>query len=202
MRKFLLAIAAFALSLTVTARPTGLNLGGGISTDFIYNSNSTDTFLGSFLEIGYDLDFTPIVGMYFAARYSIDFRLAYEYDAPVQSAGFTFKSNIELPVHLILNIPAGKNTVFFNLGPTLDFWTGYRTVMVSTSAEEPIRIVNHFDNDIFNRVNVDLGGKVGINIKNHVKVYAAYDQSLINLYKDSSQKCSAGQLRIGAAYVF
>lgn len=206
MKKAFVVIAAILMSTSLFSRPTGLNVGAGYSMDFVKLSigteRSSEILFGPYIEVGYNLTFTPVVGMYFGARYNFDLQVDGNVVDGVQKGGITYLSNLSAPIQLSINIPAGESSLFINVGPTLDYWLGYKSMMVTTSAAEPVSVIDHLDNAFYNRFNVYLGGTIGVNIKNHVKVYGAFDQSLINYMKPSACKRSVGLLRIGAAYVF
>lgn len=210
MKKALLvAAAAFALSSTVFAgRPTGLNLGGGYSADFLKGDfgtrSETATFVGPFVEVGYDLPFTNVLGLYVGARVNMGFDGKYQFSEDYQAAALTYVTNLSLPVQLALNVPVGSSSLFLDLGPTFDYWAAFRTVAATNSSiGSDIDSIDYLkdDNDV-RRANIFLGGKLGVNIKNHVKVYAAYDQSLLNYVKNGDGKCGSSLFRIGACYVF
>lgn len=207
MKKVLFTVAVLLLSLTAFARPTGLNVGGGALFNFVNSSSSISTekgtLVGPFAEVGYDWAFSPVVGLYVGGRYSMAFDGDYEKESAYSAAYLVVNSNLSLPVMLAFNIPAGQSSFFINVGPTFDYWLANKTIYTAqTSSTSASKVINNFDGNYLNRFNVYLGGKVGFNIKNHVKIYAGYDQSLINYSKQDKVKMSMGLLKIGAAYVF
>jgi len=211
MKKVLFTIAAIMLTVSAIARPTGFNVGGGVSFNFMNekagSTSESQTFVGPYVEVGYDLKFSPVVGLYFGGRYDLNFTGEFEANTKTEIAtGYvTSRSCVALPILFEVNIPTGKSSLFIHFGPTLDYWLTYRSVIASgSSTSSTSKSINWFEkNDSVNRFNVYLGGRIGVNIRNHVKVFASYDQSLINYYKKSDNiKNSIGQLRIGAAYVF
>lgn len=216
MKKIIAAIAVVALASSVcAARPTGLNIGGGLSVNSI-NSTSKITsggtqfltesaaYVGAFAEVGYDLAFSPIVGLYFGARYNWGFNGEFDLEKTSGSTdSMRWMSNITIPVHFAVNIPVGNSSFFFNLGPSVDFWLSYKGVKITATQTSSVSAtVNYFDLYNFNKVNLYLGGKVGFNIRNHVKIYAAYDRSMINLIKANNTSAYSNDFRIGASYVF
>jgi len=206
MKKLIVAILVILFSAPVFSRPTGLNVGGGFSMDFVNNvtvaKNFNETYIGPFAEVGYDLKFSPVVGLYFGGRYQLGIKVDYDYEEGVQKVGTTYLSNISLPIFLSFNIPVGKSSLFINVGPTLDYWLSYASVMVTNDYQAPFSYDNKMDNSKYKRFNVYAGGEIGVNIKKHIKVYGAFNQSLINYRKEHGYKRSVGVLRIGAAYVF
>lgn len=221
MKKVFAIIATLALAATVcAARPTGFNIGAGYSAEFFkytggfggLSDTDNNMYGGAFVEAGYDFSFSDLLGLYAGAR----FNLGFNFDAAGNDNLTIFNikeiSNLTIPVMFAVSVPAGKSSIFFNVGPSFDFWLSSKGFIGGeTSSASSSRVINYFDgDDSTRRVNILLGGKVGVNIINHIKVYAAYDHTMLNMLKDgdkykeygASAKASMGQLRIGAAYVF
>lgn len=221
MKKVFAAIAALALAAGVcAARPTGFNIGAGYSLEmFKYSGafgglteSSDNTFGGAFVEAGYDFGFTDILGLYAGARFNLGFDVATSEISSAKLYNINEISNLTIPIMLAINVPIGNSSLFFNAGPSVDFWLSNKQIVGGdTSSSSSHRVIDNFQNDdSARRLNILLGGKVGVNIINHIKVYAAYDHTLLNMLKDgdkykdygASAKVGMGQIRIGAAYVF
>lgn len=215
MKKLILTFFALAVAVTAFAeRPTGLNLGGGYGMMFYnqktsgtYDYKSTEAYVGAFAEVGYDLCFGKMSAVYFGARYDMNFRPDYEENGQTTSLGLGVTSYFDIPVkyQIAFNV-SPKTKLFFQAGPTVNFWLSNRVTYTETVDGKISGTVrrNLFENGNFNRVNLSLGGTAGVYF-NHVKIYAGFDAGLFNYLRSGqlgAAKGYANNLRIGAAYVF
>jgi len=203
MKKIVLSIAILLMATTVFAkRPTGMNLGGGYVSNFTTMFSENQSYFGGFAEIGYNLKLGNVSGLYFGARADALFSGKYVY-GNVKMDATTRHIYLDVPVKYSFMTP-GRTKFFFEIGPTVSFWLDARThidksVSPSASFQENI---NWFDDTIFNRVNLYLGGNIGVMIGGHVKVYSGYDLGLFSYTKKDVGYNNIGQLRVGFAWVW
>lgn len=226
MKKVLVLLVALTVAATSFAKPTGLRLGGGYSVNFygaekglditLLNLDRADYF-GAFIEVGYDWNFTEHSALTVGLRGNLLFnnkiqtnKWGKEGQYYTLNDQFSNRFYLDLPVkyQFAFNV-SPKVQLFFDLGPTVNFWLGNRTTtlfMSETSGKkiseaESYNWFKETDDKYYNRVNLSLGADAGVYFF-HVKIYVGYDQGLVPFIKKDFGKSSLGQLRIGAAYVF
>lgn len=230
MKKIILALIASAIAVSAFAgRPTGLRLGGGYSMNF-YKSAADGSALiggdlgldnayyyGAFVEVGYDWVFTQHSALNVGLRCNLLFNDKVKGNRVGEkgwgySGQFSNRCYLDIPVMYQFSFNLSpKVQMFIAAGPTVNFWLSNATTFVYAANVEKQDYGqtynvdwfkdNLYGKDFYNRVNVSLGGQLGVYFY-HVKIYAGYDQGLIPFTKKDYGKSSLGQLRIGAAYVF
>lgn len=224
MKKIIVSLVALFVAISAFARPTGLRLGGGYSMDFYGAEKGIDLeeldradFYGAFLEVGYDWNFTEHSALTVGLRGNLLFNTKFNSQKDiVRKDDYSFSGQIsnrfylDIPVKYQFSFNVSpKVQLFFDLGPTLNFWLGNRTTeffsaKVGGKSDGDAASANWFketNGEYYNRVNVSLGADAGVYF-NHVKIYLGYDQGLVPFIKKEFGKSALGQLRIGAAYVF
>lgn len=208
MKKLLVSIAIILMAMAASAQsPTGLNVGAGFVNNFTSLSDEHYSFTGGFLEVGYNLQLSELSGFYFGVRADAVYngRIMRVYGSQYAvSEMFTRMWYLDVPVRY--SFMMGDNIkFFFDIGPTVNFWLSARSRWDAASTITPGvygGTINWFDDDYCNRVNLSLGGNIGI-LAGPVKIYAGYDQGLFSMTKtDKLGYSNIGQLRVGFAYVF
>lgn len=230
MKKSILTLVACMVTMsTVAARPTGLRLGGGNSFNFytasvdgsaLYGGNlglDKGEFFGAFAEVGYDWTFTGHSALCVGARFNMLFNGKFS-DNMAKGKDWAYSGQISTRCYLDIPVMyqfsfnlSQKVQMFIAAGPTVNFWLSNATTFAEASNVESktaghIMRANWFKdsaygNDFYNRVNVSLGGQIGVYFY-HVKIYVGYDQGLISFTNKNYCNGTLGQLRTGAAYVF
>ena len=111
---------------------------------------------------------------------------------------------INVPVYLNYGIGLARDTKFLVFaGPTLQYGlsstikTDANVLGVSGSTTS-----NNYDNEHYNRMNVYLGGGIGIDV-NGIMVTVGYDYGMMNQYKGDNQPVShRSNLKIGVGFAF
>ena len=173
-------------------------------------------FYGAFLEVGYDWNFTEHSALTVGLRGNLLFNTKFNSQKGiVRKDDYSFSGQIsnrfylDIPVKYQFSFNVSpKVQLFFDLGPTLNFWLGNRTTeffsaKVGGKSDGDAASANWFKDldGRYNRVNVSLGADAGVYF-HHVKIYLGYDQGLVPFIKKDFGKSALGQLRVGAAYVF
>jgi len=203
MKKILISIAILLMATTAFAKsPKGLNVGGGFANNFMTFETDNESFFGGFAEVGYNLKFGKTSGLYFGARGDMLYNTQYSYGYGPSVDAISRLVYLDVPIKYAFEV-GGRTKFFFDLGPTVNFWLGARTHVEARSGSVTLSETKRwFDQDIFNRVNLSLGGNIGVKI-GHAKVYAGYDQGLFSFTKtDKVGYNNVGQLRIGFAWVW
>lgn len=222
MKKIVVSLVALFVAISAFARPTGLRLGGGYSMDFYGAEKDADLildradFYGAFIEVGYDWNFTEHSALTVGLRGNLLFNTKFNSQKGVVgkddysvSGQISNRFYLDIPVKYQFSFNVSpKVQLFFDLGPTLNFWLGNRTTefisaKVGGKSDGDAQTYNLFKDldGRYNRVNVSLGADAGVYF-HHVKIYLGYDQGLVPFIKKDFGKSALGQLRVGAAYVF
>lgn len=232
MKKIIITLFALTVAcVSLSARPNGLRLGGGYSSNF-YNSEIDGTTLlggtimldkssfdGGFIEVGYDWNFSQHSTVCVGAR--MNFMFKGKVDKKVSnnnsnnwasSVQLSNRSYIEIPIMYQFAFNVSPNVqLFIAAGPTANFWLTNSTTFstatnIGSTGSSSVKNANWFNDnivgkDFYNKVNVSLGGQLGVFFHN-VKIYAGYDQGLMSFTNKKYCNGTVGQLRVGAAYVF
>ena len=118
---------------------------------------------------------------------------------------------MNVPVYLNYNIGLSRDTKFFvYAGPTVQYGLAsqYKYEGSSSVLTELLGVgkaegtINNYDDANFNRLNVYLGGGVGMNAGGLI-VSLGYDYGMMNQYKgDNATPCHRSNLKIGVGYEF
>jgi len=211
MKKIIICLVAVLFAaVTLSARPTGFNVGGGI--DYLgwtqVNGNSPLDYVGPYVEVGYDLKVAKQSYIYFGGRFSHG--LHTEPDNEIVGGNAVKIANMGdlfIPIRFQQNFQINPNgtTFYIEAGPAAGFllYNYERTIVSSQSGAGTSIKDKTYDGEP--RANVYLGGNIGFNIKKHVKIYAGGDYGFIpftgKLFGENVQ-VNRWQLNIGACYVF
>jgi len=119
-------------------------------------------------------------------------------------SGTFMEHAINVPVYLNYNIGLNRDTKFFvYAGPTLQYGLAstikYDANVLGISGSTT---VNNYDNDDYNRMNVYLGGGIGLQAGSII-VNVGYDYGMMNQYKgDNATPCHRSNLKIGVGFAF
>jgi len=118
------------------------------------------------------------------------------------ASGTLMEHAVNVPVYLNYGIEMNRDTKFFVFGgPTLQYGlassTKHDVSAVGVSGTE-----NNYDNSSYNRMNVYLGGGIGVDVSG-LMVTVGYDYGMMNQYKgDNVPKCHRSNLKIGVGFAF
>lgn len=212
MKKILLSAAVILMAVSASAkRPTGLNLGGGLGINFMCIGDKSRSYAGPYAEVGYDFNFDKHNSLYVGGRYSALYNTSFTWGNTIvgytESSRWTCLSYFDIPLKYRFSFNVAPTTkLYVDLGPTANFWLSGRTHQNFNASGKSGSVTFHdnwFDHKGFNRVNLSLGGSVGVNLNNHVKIYVGYDQGLFSCTSTNQWGYSnVGQLRFGAAYIW
>jgi len=210
MKKIIICLVAVLFAaVTLSARPTGFNIGGGFTYIGLTNEASEIDAIGPYVEVGYDLKVAKNSYVYFGGRFSNGL---HSYDVGSQYTGGNVASlrnrgELFIPIRFQQNFQINPNgtTFYIEAGPAAGVLLYDVTTVVawnqgSGSAAKSQNNVNAWN---LNRGNVYLGGNIGFNIKKHVKIYAGGDYGFINVFNSKTgAEANNWQLNLGACYVF
>jgi len=206
MKRIILLTTIISLfSISSLARPTGLNLGGGLS--FLGSTASYKTapanYFGPYWEIGYDLKLAENSYIYFGGRFNYGIHMwpeIVEYDSAKTTIGNI--GSLFFPIRYQHNFDIGhRNKLYLEAGPAAGVLLYNFNINLDV---EPESVSPRFENLINSgepRANVYLGGNFGIKIKNHVKIYLGGDYGCVP-FKSTNDKINRWQINFGACYVF
>ena len=120
-----------------------------------------------------------------------------------QGAGTFTEHAINVPVYLDYVIGLNRDTNFFIYGgPTLQYGLSSKTKYdASVAGISGSSTVDNYEN-LYNRMNVYLGGGIGINA-GPIKVIVGYDYGMMNPLKgENATKANRSNLKIGVGFNF
>jgi len=213
MKKLLLSVAVILIAVSASAkRPTGLNLGGGLGINFMCLPQGSSSFVGPYAEVGYDFNFDKHNSLYVGGRYSALYNASFAWGTTISGnytelKKWTCLTYFDIPVKYRFNFSVSPSVkLYFDAGPSVNFWLSARSHQNWNDIKHPGSVTYHnnwFNYSGYNRVNLSLGGSIGVDLNNHVKIYVGYDQGLFSCTgTDKWGYSNVGQLRIGAAYIF
>ncbi len=197
----LVAVSAFA------GRPSGLSLGAGYSTRFLTAHTDMEeiglprTMYGAFIQVGYETQFSKTHQITVAAKLGLDLHGKVRTGVNNPRVGptvvgeaywLTSAFSIDIPLRYQVSFPVSAGSrMFFHVGPTFQSWLSYdySWVLRGTNGKAEASTSGggswfKEDNDnIFNRVNIAVGGGFGFLIKEHFKITAGYDFGCIPVVK-------------------
>ena len=198
----LLAASLMLLGIQAIAQPS-VNAGYVNSTLKIQNLDPSSAH-GAYFGLSYNLPIAGGLGVAPGVYYSL---IASKETASVgtifSGAGTFTEHSINVPVYVNYAIGLNRDTNFFVYGgPTLQYGlsskTKYDANIAGFSGSDTV------DNykDTYNRLNVYLGGGVGINA-GAFKVTVGYDYGMMNPLKgDNAAKANRSNIKIGVGYNF
>ena len=122
----------------------------------------------------------------------------------VSGASTFMEHAINVPAYLNYNIGLNRDTNFFIYGgPTFQYGLASTTkgeVGIGTGGGS--KTYNNYNDEKYNRMNVYLGGGIGINAGGYM-ITLGYDYGMMNQFKgDNAQKAHRSNLKIGVGYNF
>ena len=201
-----LAILAFALLVSVfTANAQlsiGANSGGVLGGDTYKNATFAPGYFGE-LEFRYFMKNDWFVT--FAPRFESS---SYQSKASSPDEFYYYTNSMEFPVHFGHRSKVGdKVMLFYDFGPSLHWvmtnnYTGPLYGVLLSNNSHPVT------NGYFNRFNMDLGLSVGVDVWNHLKVFAGFDYGVLpqqtEAFLDNFQVAATHpfSVRLGVGFYF
>lgn len=217
MKRIFSIVLSAALLLSATDAFAQLSVGAGYLYSTLastYKGNAQDNeisnglYMGAGFDIpvlGDDLKLTP--GLYLSVL-TAKANAAFAGIANVQSI-FT-EVAINLPVYLSYGIEMGHADLFVYGGPTFQYGLSSKYKVDSTVAVPLIGIIasdgvidNYKEND-YSPFNIYLGGGLGADLNEKLRVTLGFDYGLLNLYKGDQEntKYNRYNFKLGVGYLF
>lgn len=210
MKKTISILAAASMMLLATSAFAQVHVGAGYINDTeITKANkdadkSTDNLNGVYAGVGYTIHLTDA----FAVTPGIYWSMIGKKDSGSINSlilGDDFKEHaLNIPVHFSYGFDLAPDAkLFVYAGPTLQYGLSSKSkgsaslgsVGISTTSD-------NYDYD-YSHLNVMLGGGVGAQVMDVIRITVGYDAGLSNLYNgDRDLIMRRNQLKIGVAYVF
>jgi len=210
MKKTISILAAASMMLLATSAFAQVHVGAGYINDTeITKTNkdadkSTDNLNGVYAGVGYTIHFTDA----FAVTPGIYWSMIGKNDSGSINSlilGGDFKEHaLNIPVHFSYGLNLAPDAkLFVYAGPTLQFGISSKsTVSASLGSIGASKTTDNYDND-YSHLNVMLGGGVGAQVIDAIRITVGFDAGLSNLYNgDGDLIMRRNQLKIGVAYVF
>ena len=174
--KKILIIVSFLLVSAFSAKAQfsiGLSSGGVLGGDSFKNATMGPGYFG---EIDFRYIFKKELYLTFTPRFESSSYLNKK-SSPYEF--FYYTNSMEFPLHFGHRSKVGdKVMLFYDLGPSFHWvmtnnYTGTLYDVLLTNNNHPVT------NGYFNRFNMDLGLSVGIDVWNHLKVFAGFDYAVL-----------------------
>lgn len=175
--KKLLIIASFLLASVFTANAQlsfGLSSGGVLGGDSYKNATFGPGYFGQ-LEARYIFKHELYVTM--TPRFESS---SYQSKSSSPDEFYYYTNSMEFPLHFgHRSKVADKVMLFYDFGPSFHWvmtnnYTGPMYGVALSNNANPVT------NGYFNRFNMDLGVTVGVDVWNHMKVFAGFDYGVLN----------------------
>ena len=210
MKKIITILAAAALMLSASNAFAQIAVGAGYlnATDKVKVGNDdTDANLnGAYAGISFNIPiaggFAVAPGLYYSALFAKDDILSV---GSLKVDGKTTEHFINVPVNFNLGFDLAPDmTAFVFAGPTLQYGLASKTKVEGSVGGNngDYDIDNYKDGSNYNKMNVLLGGGVGMNLMDTFQITVGYDYGLLDLNKSDDIKRNKSYIKLGVAYLF
>lgn len=192
MKKIIITLAAMAIAVSSYAQAS---IGAGYLSQTMSNSNAK-ALNGFYVGADYNINITGGLGIAPGLYYNF----ATWSDGGKNANASVKEHYISIPVmfNYSFNVAPGFNLFAF-AGPTARFG------LASTSTGQVLgwsSTGDNYKNDYYQRAAVLIGGGVGADIHDKIRLTVGYDYGLTNRYKNSSPACNDKLLHAGVAFLF
>ena len=200
MKRILSTLLAASLMLLGTQAFAQVSVNAGYLNSTRSYSNSSENANGGYAGVSFNL---PIAGG-FAIAPGVYYSLitGKTLDLGSIASGTLTEHAINVPAYLNYSLGLNRDTKFFvYAGPTFQYGLAstvkYSSGLVSGSVD-----TDNYKNSDYNRMNVYLGGGIGINAGGFI-VNVGYDYGMMNQYKgENATQAHRSNLKIGVGYEF
>ena len=196
MKKFLTAILAAAMMFIATDAFAQLHVGFGYTNSAenfkLENIKSTSNYNGFFLGGGFD--------MHLYKGLSIDPGFYYSFLTNGEKINFQ-EHMVEIPVDVKYSFDIlSVMKLFAYAGPTFQFQVAQK----ASAKEGGLEFESTKSPEDFSKFDVLLGGGIGVDVLDMIRVNVGYRYGLVNLNKTDAKeaKIHRGQVLVGVSYIF
>ena len=207
MKKIISILAAASMMLLATSAFAQVHVGAGYINDTETTKlnkdadKSSENLNGVYAGVGYTIHISDAFAVTPGLYWSMIGKDDYSTVAGIALKGDFKEHALNVPIDFSYGFNLAPDAKFFvYAGPTIQYGISSKTTgsVGSISAD-----VDNFENDNYSRFNVMLGGGVGAQVLDAIRITVGYDAGLTNLYKGSGDAIQKrNQLKIGVAYVF
>ena len=205
MKRIILTIATAIVSFAFAPAYAQVSLGAGYlnSTDVVKigEKTSTDPLNGFYVGAGYTLplahglSFTPGIYYGFATKASSTDLII----TTVSGKREDHFINIPLSLNYGVNVGSGLKLFAF-AGPSLS--VGVVSKVTGSIGDSSSSYDRYKENSDLNRFDLMIGGGIGCDVMEKVRIHVGYDFGLLNRYKSTDAGYHRNQLTAGVAYLF
>ena len=209
MKKILSTLLAASLMLLGTQAFAQISVNAGyLNSSIKVGNNDPSNANGAFAGVSFNV---PIAGglaiapgVYYSMITSKESASGSFLGVNISGASTFMEHAINVPAYLNYNIGLNRDTkVFIYGGPTFQY--GLASTIKSEGSVGGLggaTTHNNYDNDNYNRMNVYLGGGVGLNAGGYM-ITLGYDYGMMNQYKgENATQAHRSNLKIGVGYAF
>ena len=206
MKKILSTILAASLMLIGTQAFAQMSVNAGYLNSSIKVGNADPSNAnGAYAGLSFNLPLSGALAVAPGVYYSMITSKSTANLGSIASGSGTFMEHaINVPVYLNYNVGLSRDTKFFcYAGPTVQYGLAstvkYDANVLGASATTTS---DNYKNDNYNRMNVYLGGGIGVNAGG-IMVTVGYDYGMMNQYKgDNAPNAHRSNLKIGVGFEF
>lgn len=197
--KKVFAIAAALMLLGTTAFAQSFGAGYVQSTQKFNKTASTAN--GFYAGFGYTAEILPFLslnpGIYYEFLTSSSNTSLFGYNI---SSAKTTEHYVNVPLHLSLDLKLAPSfKMFVYGGPTANIGIASSTKGELLGATKKY---NNYEDDDYSRFDIMLGGGIGAEIAQRIRLTVGYDFGMLNRLKDSDYLLKRNRLTAGAAFIF
>ncbi len=206
MKKFFTTLLAASLMLLGTQAFAQISFNAGyLNSSIKVGNNDPSNANGAFAGASFNVPVAGGLAIAPGVYYSMITSKSTANLGSIASGSGTFMEHaVNVPVYLNFNIGLNRDTNFFIFGgPTLQYGLASSIKYdVDVLGYKAGTSVNNYNNENYNRMNVYVGGGVGLNAGGYM-ITLGYDYGMMNQYKgDNAPNAHRSNLKIGVGYNF
>lgn len=190
MKKILVAAILFIGCISASAQNFGIG-GGFINSSTKFDGSESDALNGGYVQATADLNLSNAFSVVAGLRYiytggNKDY---FFWDGKVTN------HTVGLPVFAKVNVfNTGDLKAFFFAGPTVYYGLASKGSLGGIT-------VNYYDS-LLKRLNVTVGGGIGLDAMEAVRFTVGYDYGVTNRYQSDNVKANSADIRFGVTFLF
>lgn len=204
MKKVFTAVLAASLMLIGTSAFAQFSAGAGFMNSPLNYGKKSMALNGLFAGVSYNIPLAGGLGVAPGVYYSLLTKKDSDNLGPVIHEGDRTDMYLTVPVDLNygIQIADGFKALLF-AGPTFSYGLSSKTKLSESIGGFSIgSTVDNYDNKDLSRIDVMLGGGVGVELENMVRFTVGYDRGMMDLDKTDAGTLHRSHLHAGVAFLF
>ena len=205
MKKIFTTLLAASLMLLGTQAFAQVSVNAGYLNSTLKTKNTSDNANGAYAGVSFNVPLAGGLAIAPGVYYSmITSKETASIGSIISGSGTFTEHAVNVPVYLNYNIGLNRDTNFFIFGgPTFQY--GLASTVKGEGSVGTLggaTTYNNYSNENYNRMNLYLGGGIGINAGGYM-ITLGYDYGMMNQYKgENATSAHRSNLKIGVGYNF